>query len=110
MPGRYRGPVPDDPVPHTSSGPAGPPTLYVVYLGGDPGPGRLSEDHEVVLVVATDLKSARRQARTKWAGTGRPHIDAVAALDVVDGYAVELRPTTEIGRLDVDLTYEPGDD
>ena len=87
----------------------GPPTLYVVYLGGDPPPGRLSEDHEVVVVVATDMKSARQQARAKWAGTSRAHVDAVATLDVVDGYAVELRPTAQAGRLDLDLTYEPGD-
>jgi hypothetical protein len=69
----------------------------------------LSEDHEVVLVVATDLKSARRQARAKWAGTGRPHVDAVAALDVIDGYAIDLRPTDQPGQLAVDLTYEPGE-
>jgi hypothetical protein len=28
--------------------------LYVVYPGGDPAPGRLSEDHEVVVVVASN--------------------------------------------------------
>lgn len=42
--------------------------LFVVYLGGDPPPGRLSEDHEVVLVVAGDLREARRAARAKWGG------------------------------------------
>jgi hypothetical protein len=99
----------DDPGPQDDDPRTGAPTLYAVYLGGDPVPGRLSEDHEVVMVVAADLKSARRQARAKWAGTGRPHVDAVAALDVVDGYAVELRATGEADRLDVDLTYEPDD-
>ncbi|HVA02970.1 MAG TPA: hypothetical protein VMU64_04405 [Acidimicrobiales bacterium] len=38
------------------------PQLYAVYLGGDPAPGRLSEDHEVVLVMANDLGGARRRA------------------------------------------------
>ena len=84
-----------------------PPTLFAVYLGGDPAPGRLGEDHEVVLVVATDVPSARRQARAKWAGAGRPHVDAVRSVRVVDGYAVELRPTTDPEELEVDLTYEP---
>jgi len=95
--------------PGPSGGPRTP-TLYAVYLGGDPTPGRLSEDHEVVLVVAADVTSARRQARAKWGGAGRPHVDAVAALDVVDGYAVELRPTGSDTPLIVDLTYVPGDD
>ena len=97
----------DDPTSQAADPRTGVPTLYAVYLGGDPTPGRLSEDHEVVLVVATDVKTARRQARAKWAGTGRPHVDAVAAVAVVDGYAVELRATGEADRLDVDLTYEP---
>lgn len=103
--------MPDDVHAGEADGPPpGRPTLYAVYLGGDPTPGRLSEDHEVVVVVAGDVASARRQARAKWAGVGRPHVDAVAALDVVDGYAVELRPTDRSGRVELDLTYEPGDD
>jgi hypothetical protein len=83
------------------------PTLYAVYLGGDLAPGRLGEDHEVVLVVAGDVASARRQARAKWAGAGRPHVDAVRAVRAVDGYAIDLRPTGEPERLELDLTYEP---
>ncbi len=86
------------------------PQLYAVYLGGDPAPGRLSEDHEVVLVVAGDLPEARRRARAKWAGTTRPHVDAVRVVDVVDGYAITLDPTSRSESVDVDLTYEPGDD
>lgn len=82
-------------------------TLFAVYLGGDPAPGRLSEDHEVVLVVAEDIPAARRQARAKWSGAGRPHVDAVMAVEVVDGFAVELRPTGDSERHEVDLTYEP---
>jgi len=85
------------------------PRLYAVYLGGDPAPGRLSEDHEAVLVVAEDLASARRQARAKWSGASRPHVDAVRVVDVVDGYAVVLEPTERPEDVDIDVTYEPAD-
>ena len=83
--------------------------LYAVYLGGDPAPGRLTEDHEAVLVVAGDVPEARRRARAKWAGASRPHVDAVRVVDVVDGYAVSLQATERAERHDVDLTYDPGD-
>ncbi len=83
------------------------PRLYPVYLGGDPGPGRLSEDHEVVLVVAGDLAGARRRARAKWGGTTRAHVDGVRLVDVVDGFAIALHPTDRHESVDVDLTYEP---
>lgn len=83
------------------------PTLYAVYLGGDPAPGRLTEDHEVVLVVAEGSADARRRARAKWAGASRPHVDAVRVVDVVDGYAGSLRATGEAENAEVDLTYEP---
>jgi hypothetical protein len=85
------------------------PQLYAVYLGGDPAPGRLTEDHEVVLVVAEDAPEARRRARTKWGGLSRPHVDAVLAVDVVDGYAVSLNPATRHEPAEVDFTYEPSD-
>jgi len=87
----------------------GDPRLYAVYLGGDPAPGRLTEDHEVVLVVAGDLAEARRRARAKWGGASRPHVDAVKLVDVVDGFALTLDPTNRPDSVDVDLTYEPGD-
>jgi hypothetical protein len=86
------------------------PQLYVVYLGGDPAPGRLSEDHETVVVVAHDEQAARKAARAKWAGQSRPHVDAVKRVAVVDGYAIHLEPT-DLGDSDeVDLTYEPSAD
>jgi len=85
------------------------PRLYAVYLGGDPAPGRLTEDHEVVLVVAGDLAEARRRARAKWGGTTRAHVDAVKLVDVVDGFAVTLDPTNRLESVEVDLTYEPGE-
>jgi hypothetical protein len=90
---------------------AGPPTprLFAVYLGGDPPAGRLSEDHEVVFVVAEDLRQARRAARAKWAGLGRPHVDAVKVLHVVDRHRILLEPTDEPETTEVDLTYEPAE-
>jgi hypothetical protein len=38
------------------------------------------------------MESARRAAKAKWGGDGRPHIDALTRLDVVDGFAVGLQP------------------
>jgi hypothetical protein len=82
--------------------------LFSVYLGGRMPPGRIGEDHEVVFVVAPDVPTARKQAKKKWSGSGRPHIDAVAALDEVDGYAVEVVPEGRGGDLiDVDGRYAP---
>ncbi len=66
--------------------------LYVAFLGGELAAGRMGEDHEVVFVVAEDMKSARRAARTKWGGGGRPHVDALTRLDMIDGFAVGLQP------------------
>ena len=88
----------------------GSPQLYAVYLGGDPAPGRLSEDHEVVLVVAGDVAEARQRARAKWGGTTRPHVDGVRLVDVVDGFAVVLDRTDRSESTEVDLTYEPDED
>jgi hypothetical protein len=68
--------------------------LYAAFLGGELAAGRVGEDHEVVFVVAEDTESARRAAKAKWGGDGRSHIDALTRLDVVDGFAVGLQPTT----------------
>ena len=64
--------------------------LYVAYLGGELGPGRMGEDHEVVFVVAEDMPSARRAARAKWGGDGQAHVDALTRIDMIDGYAIGL--------------------
>ena len=69
--------------------------LFAVLLGGSGGQGRLAEDHETVFVVAQDAKAAKAQAKAKWSGSGRPHVDALVAVDVVDGHAVSLVPTRE---------------
>jgi hypothetical protein len=84
------------------------PHLYAVYLGGDPAPGRIGEDHEVVFVVAEDIKAARRQARDKWAGDDpKPHVDMVQELDVVDGYEISLSQTDRLTTATPDATYGP---
>lgn len=64
--------------------------LYAAFLGGELAPGRIGEDHEVVFVVAEDMESARKAARAKWGGGGRPHVDALTRLDKIDGFAVAL--------------------
>jgi hypothetical protein len=69
--------------------------LYAAFLGGELETGRMGEDHEVVFVVAEDARSARRAATAKWGGSGRPHVDALTRLVVVDGYAVGLAPKGE---------------
>jgi hypothetical protein len=66
--------------------------LFAAFLGGELGPGRIGEDHEVVFVVADDMESARRAAKDKWGGGGRAHVDALTRLDMVDGFAVGLEP------------------
>jgi hypothetical protein len=81
--------------------------LFVVYLGGELVPGRIGEDHEVVFVVAEDVAAARKLARKKWQGSGRAHIDAVAALEAVDGYRVSLEPGAGDDVVVLDTTYVP---
>jgi hypothetical protein len=65
--------------------------LFAAFLGGELAPGRMGEDHEVVFVVADDVESARRAAKAKWGGGGRPHVDALTRLDMIDGFAVGLQ-------------------
>ncbi len=64
--------------------------LFAAYLGGELSPGRMGEDHEVVFVVAADVVSARKAAKAKWGGDGRPHVDALTRIDMIDGYALTL--------------------
>ena len=64
--------------------------LYAAFLGGELAPGRVGEDHEIVFVVAEDMASAKRAAKAKWGGNGRPHVDALTRLDAIDGYTVAL--------------------
>lgn len=76
--------------------------LYAAYLGGPMAGDRMGEDHEVVLVVAPDSGEARRRARAKWSGPGRPHVDALERVDMVDGFAVHLERAGVGDRLELD--------
>ena len=69
--------------------------LWAVVLGGSGAPGRLTEDHETVFVVAEDEKIAKSLAKKKWSGVGRAHVDALMSLSSVDGYRIELRPADD---------------
>ncbi len=64
--------------------------LYVAFLGGPLADGRMGEGHEVVVVVAEDLKAAKTAAKAKWSGVGRGHVDALQRIDMVDGFAIAL--------------------
>jgi hypothetical protein len=85
--------------------------LFAVLLGGSGGHGRLAEDHETVFVVADDAKAAKAQAKAKWSGAGRPHVDALVPVDAVDGYAVTLVPGDDDGAAEiVDFNDDPHDE
>lgn len=64
--------------------------LYAAFLGGPMDGDRMGEGHEVVLVVATDSEEARDRAKEKWSGPGRPHVDALQRIEMIDGFAVRL--------------------
>jgi Domain of Unknown Function (DUF1543) len=66
--------------------------LYVAYLGGPVGEGRMGEDHEVVLVVAADRDDANARAKAKWQGGGHGHLDALERIEMVDGFRVDVVP------------------
>ncbi|HEX8002972.1 MAG TPA: DUF1543 domain-containing protein [Mycobacteriales bacterium] len=79
--------------------------LFVVYLGGRLSPGRIGEDHEVVLVVAEDEADARAKAKAKWGGAARAHVDAVSRVGVVDGHRVSVTHTGEPDDVRTDDTH-----
>ncbi len=81
--------------------------LFVVYLGGKVAEGRMGEDHEVVVVVAPDMPTARKSAKAKWRGVGDPHIDAVRELDVVDKHKVVLVRVFGEDNAPIDSTWVP---
>jgi hypothetical protein len=64
--------------------------LYVAFLGGPLADARMGEGHEVVVIVAEDLKEAKTKAKAKWSGVGRGHVDALQRIDMVDGYEIGL--------------------
>ena len=82
-----------------------------MLLGGSGGPGRLAEDHETVFVVAEDERAAKQAAKQRWSGHGRAHVDALTAVESVDGFQIELRkgaaaPSAEL----IDYNDEPYDE
>lgn len=76
--------------------------LYAAFLGGPIGGDRMGEGHEVVMVVAADVEEARSRAKSKWSGPGRPHVDALQRIDMVDGFVVSLESTGEGDRVELD--------
>jgi hypothetical protein len=76
--------------------------LYAAFLGGPMAEGRMGEGHEVVLVVAEDLRDAKSKAKAKWSGLGRGHVDAVQQIDMVDGFEVNLSLAGEGDHLTLD--------
>jgi hypothetical protein len=76
--------------------------LYAAFLGGPMAEGRMGEGHEVVLVVAEDLRDAKSKAKAKWSGLGRGHVDALQQIDMVDGFEVNLSLAGEGDHLTLD--------
>jgi hypothetical protein len=75
--------------------------LYAAYLGGRLADDRMGEDHEVVFVVAPDAASAKAQSKAKWHGAGRPHVDAVQRVEMVDGYEIALAQVSQGDRTEL---------
>ena len=67
--------------------------LFAAFLGGELGPGRIGEDHEVVFVVAEDMRHGPPGRPGQVGGDGRAHVDALTRLDRIDGYAIGLAPS-----------------
>jgi len=76
--------------------------LYAAFLGGPLEDHRMGEGHEVVLVVASDTTEARNRAKSKWTGPGRPHVDALQRIEMVDGFAVRLEQIGQGDRVELD--------
>jgi thiamine monophosphate kinase len=69
--------------------------FYVAFLGGELANGRIGEDHEIVFVVADNELSARKAAKAKWGGGGKPHVDTLTKVEQIDGYALTLTDAGE---------------
>ena len=52
--------------------------------------GRIGEDHEAVMVVASGQMGAMSKGRAKWKGVGKAHVDRVVKLEMVGGYNISL--------------------
>jgi hypothetical protein len=76
--------------------------LFAAFLGGPMAEDQMGEGHEVVMVVASDLKEAKTRAKAKWSGVGRGHVDAVQRIDMVDGFEISLELVGEGDRNELD--------
>jgi hypothetical protein len=73
----------------------------VAFLGGELANGRIGEDHEIVFVAAEDELSARKAAKAKWGGGGKPHVDTLTRMERIDGFALTLTPSSTGGVTEV---------
>ena len=64
--------------------------LYAVLLGGKIREENLMEDHQLVFVIASDEKEARRLAKLKWPEAESIHVDGTQHIKQVDGYRINL--------------------
>lgn len=62
----------------------------------------MGEGHEVVMVVASDVKEAKTRAKEKWGGVGRGHVDAVQRIEMVDGFEISLELVGQGDRNELD--------
>jgi predicted ATP-grasp superfamily ATP-dependent carboligase len=67
--------------------------LYAILLGGKIRRDNLMEDHQLVFVVASEEKEARRIAKQKWPEAESIHVDGTQCLKQIDGYTIELKKT-----------------
>ena len=64
--------------------------LYAVLLGGKIREENLMEDHQLVFVVASNEKEARRLGKLKWSEAESIHVDGTQHIKQVDGYQINL--------------------
>ncbi len=67
--------------------------LYAVLLGGKIRIDNLMEDHQLVFVVASGEKEARKAAKQKWPEAESIHVDGTQLLQQVDGFKIKLTKT-----------------
>ncbi len=63
--------------------------LFLVLLGCRPA-GRNTEQHDVYVGIATELKELIPEIKKFWKGAGSIHVDAWREVNVVDNYAITI--------------------
>ena len=93
----------------------GAPQLFMVLLGCKP-PGRHTEQHDVFFGIAEELRDLIPAFKAFWPeAQGRLHVDGWRAVQLVNGYSVQLLPRTEAVEQSVKLFfinlggYKPGE-